>query len=181
MQTAAGTVGITGSLSVDAGTSITIPMGTSTTLIGTGSADWTYSWSPPGTLSCPACQTTTATPIVMTTYTLSVSSDGCTGSDTVTVNIDYTCGELFVPTAFSPNDDGNGNDVLKVYGKCITNLNFAIFDRWGEKIFETSDPAVGWDGTFKGKKLDTAVFVYYLTATWNGTEVKQHGNVTLVK
>lgn len=180
-QTASAIVGTTGSLSVDAGISTTIPMGTSTTLIGSGSADATYNWSPPGTLACPTCASTLATPIVITTYTLSVFQNGCAGSDTVTVNIDYTCGELFVPTAFSPNGDGNENDVLKVYGKCITNLNFAIFDRWGEKVFETSDPAVGWDGTYKGKKLDTAVFVYYLTATWNGNEVKQHGNITLLK
>jgi gliding motility-associated-like protein len=180
-QTATGIVGITGALAVDAGVSTTIPLGSNTTLVGTGSADWTYTWSPPGTLECPSCSATTATPIVVTTYTLTVTSGGCTGSDTVTINIDYTCGELFVPTAFSPNGDGNENDVLKVYGKCITNLNFAIFDRWGEKVFETSDPAIGWDGTYKGKKLDTAVFVYYLTATWNGTEVKQHGNITLVK
>jgi gliding motility-associated-like protein len=92
------------------------------------------------------------------------------------------CGEIFVPTAFSPNGgDATENEQLKVYGNCILNLEFAIFDRWGEKVFETTNPAIGWYGTYKGKKLDTAVFVYFLKATVDGIEVKKHGNITLVK
>jgi gliding motility-associated-like protein len=80
------------------------------------------------------------------------------------------------------------NEALKImigYIGCIEELDFAIFDRWGEKMFETSDPEIavnkGWDGSYKGKALDTNVFVYYLKAKVNGTEVNKHGNITLVK
>ncbi|MBL7893063.1 MAG: gliding motility-associated C-terminal domain-containing protein, partial [Bacteroidia bacterium] len=52
---------------------------------------------------------------------------------------------------------------------------------WGEKVFFTTNPASGWDGTFRGNKLDAAVFVYYLKANVNGEEVSKHGNITLVK
>ncbi|MBL7891602.1 MAG: gliding motility-associated C-terminal domain-containing protein, partial [Bacteroidia bacterium] len=98
----------------------------------------------------------------------------------LTVEVDILCGELFVPKAFSPNGDGE-NEVEYVMGNCINNLEFAIFDRWGEKVFETTDITIGWDGTYKGKKLDAAVFVYYLKATVKGVEVNMHGNITLVK
>jgi len=105
---------------------------------------------------------------------------GCVDSACTYVVVDVQCGELFIPTAFSPNNDGE-NDLLYVMGSCIEDLNFAIFDRWGEKVFETSDPSIGWDGSFKGKALDAAVFVYYLKATVKGVDVDKHGNITLVK
>lgn len=91
------------------------------------------------------------------------------------------CGEMFVPTAFSP--DGNGeNDVECVYGKCVKTIYFAIYDRWGEKVFETTDQSKCWDGTFRGKDMNTAVFVYYMKATLTtGEEVSKKGNISLLR
>ncbi|MGZ4033460.1 MAG: DUF7948 domain-containing protein [Bacteroidia bacterium] len=180
IQSATGSVGSVGGPAVNAGADVTITSGGNTVLTGVAGAGATYSWAPPGTLSCDTCASTVASPTVTTTYTLTVTLGGCSSSDTVTVFVDVQCGELFVPNVFSPNGD-NENDILKVYGNCITNLEFVVYDRWGEKVFETNDPAKGWDGTVRGKKMDTAVFVYYLNATVNGAEVKKHGNITLVK
>jgi gliding motility-associated-like protein len=91
------------------------------------------------------------------------------------------CGEMFVPNAFSPDNNGQ-NDLEFVYGKCIEKIFFAIYDRWGEKVFETTDATVGWDGTHKGKKLNTGVFVYYLTATLTtGEVVNKKGNISLFR
>ena len=81
---------------------------------------------------------------------------------------------------FSPNGDG-ANDILKVYGNCITSIDLIIFDRWGEKVFESIDISTSWDGTYNGQKLDEAVFVYYINATVNGEKVVKHGNISLVK
>ena len=94
------------------------------------------------------------------------------------------CKLPIVPTAFSP--DGNGdvrNESLCIYGAaCIQVLQFRIYDRWGEKVFESTDPNLCWDGTYKGKELNAGVYAYYLSATLNnGTEVKLNGNITLVK
>lgn len=88
---------------------------------------------------------------------------------------------LFVPNAFSPNGDGN-NDFLFVRGKNIVELNFAIYSRWGEKVFETINISEGWDGTFRGEKMESAVFAYYLTLTYadGKTEVKK-GNISLIR
>lgn len=166
---------------VDAGIDAGISPGGSTTLSGTAPTGSTYSWSPASSLSCANCQNPVASPGQTTTYTLTAtSSNGCTSSDIVTVYVEEPCGQLFIPSAFSPNDDGQ-NDVLYVMGDCITNLQFAIFDRWGEKVFETTDPMLGWDGRFNGKKMNPATFAYYLSATVNGQELKQHGNITLVR
>ena len=91
------------------------------------------------------------------------------------------CGEMFVPSAFSP--DGNGeNDMECVYGKCVEDVYFVIYDRWGEKVFESNDLAKCWDGRFRGKEMNTAVFVYYMKAKLTtGDEVVKKGNITLVR
>jgi gliding motility-associated-like protein len=57
-----------------------------------------------------------------------------------------------------------------------------VFNRWGEKVFETNDKNVGWDGTFKGELMNTAVFVFRLEGkTYDGKGYSMKGNVTLVR
>lgn len=179
-QTATVAVGAQGTALADAGTSVLITQGQSTTLNGTGGG--TYAWSPPGSLSCSNCQNPVATPTTTTTYTLVVTDSlGCTATDTVTIFVDILCGELYLPNAFSPNDD-HENDVLYVRGNCIKFLDFEVFNRWGEKVFMTTDPSFGWDGTWRGKKCEAAVFTYFLRATLqDGTEIEKQGNISLVK
>ncbi|MBL7944984.1 MAG: gliding motility-associated C-terminal domain-containing protein [Flavobacteriales bacterium] len=89
---------------------------------------------------------------------------------------------LFVPSAFSP-DNSAKNDAQCLYGTdCITSMTFNIFDRWGNKVFESTDPEACWDGTFNGQALDPAVFVYHLRATLANEEVvEKQGNITLVR
>ncbi|MBI4931786.1 MAG: gliding motility-associated C-terminal domain-containing protein [Bacteroidetes bacterium] len=95
--------------------------------------------------------------------------------------INDECGEFFVPTAFSPNNDGQ-NDFECVYGKCIETLLFSIYDRWGEKVFETEDKNLCWDGKYRGKLMNTGVFVYTLHATFkSGQEITKKGNIGLVR
>jgi gliding motility-associated-like protein len=88
--------------------------------------------------------------------------------------------EVFIPDAFSPNGDGN-NDVLFVRGNNIKTMHIAIYDRWGEKVFESNDQSTGWDGTYKGKELNSSVFMYYCTWKYlDGGEFRQKGDITLV-
>ena len=104
-------------------------------------------------------------------------------SDSVTVTVieDANPYVVFIPSAFSPNGDGH-NDVLFVRGKGIKNFNVVVYDRNGEKVFETSDLTTGWDGTYKGKQLNTSVFVYYLTGEFlNNDKINQKGDITLTK
>jgi gliding motility-associated-like protein len=91
------------------------------------------------------------------------------------------CGEVFIPTAFSPNKDGN-NDLECVFGNCIQSMVFKIYNRWGEMVFESTEPATCWDGTYKGKELNTGVFVYYLNATLTtGEVITKKGNLSLFR
>jgi gliding motility-associated-like protein len=167
-------------LNPDAGPNVTITAGQSTQLNGTGG--FYYSWTPAGDLSCANCQNPVASPTVTTTYTLTVSdSTGCAIADTVTVFVDIFCGEVFLPNAFSPNGD-NQNDVLYVRGACIKDLDFSIYNRWGEQVFHSTDVAVGWNGTWRGVACENAVFTYLIKATLlDGTEKVLKGNVSLIK
>ncbi len=143
---------------------------------GTG----TYSWSPSAGLNCTACDNPIASPEATTVYTLTISSNkGCISTAHITIEVN--CGDVFIPTAFSPNGDGQ-NDQLFVRGLCIQSLYFAIFNRWGEKVFEAIDKSNGWDGKYKGKECNSAVYMYYLKATlFDGTAISKQGNVTLLR
>lgn len=160
----------------------TISYGNNAILTSTGGG--TYNWTPPTGLSCTGCANPIATPTATTQYCVTVMLAGCIDSACVTVTIDTKCGdngELYVPNGFSPNGDGQ-NDVLYVRGGGVTGIFWVIYDRWGEKIFETTNPKQGWDGTYKGKQLDPAVFVYYLKVTcFSGEEIVQKGNVAIIK
>lgn len=180
--TATGTVGQNGGPTANAGTGAVITLGSSTVLSGSGGG--TYTWLPPTGLSCTNCQNPVASPTVTTTYTLIVTDiNGCSDSDTVTVVVDIPCntGDIFVPNVFSPNGDSK-NDVLMVYGNCFDFYLFQVYDRWGEKVFESSDPLKGWDGSYNGKLFGTAVFVYKLNAIMkDGKPIDKKGNVTLMR
>ncbi|MBI2268887.1 MAG: gliding motility-associated C-terminal domain-containing protein [Bacteroidetes bacterium] len=153
------------------------PIGGGVTLTASGGI--VYSWNPSSGLSCSTCAVTIASPIITTQYCVTVSdSTGC--SDTYCITADIKCGDIFVPNAFSPNNDSQ-NDIFYVMGHCIQEFRFSVFDRWGENVFETTDHTKGWDGTYKGEKLDPALFVYYLKAKVNGSDVNKHGTITLVK
>ena len=109
---------------------------------------------------------------------------GCRNTDTVhLISAEWVCDKpfIFVPTAFTPNNDGK-NDVIQVNSGVLSDLNFAIFDRWGEKIFETTSTNEAWDGTYHGKLLGPQVFVYYLKGTClNGEKFEEKGNITLIR
>jgi gliding motility-associated-like protein len=82
---------------------------------------------------------------------------------------------------FSPNGDEE-NDIFFVRGYGIKTLHIVIYDRWGEKVWENTDPTIGWDGTFRGQALENAVFVYQVEAEMNsGTIYNEKGNLTLLR
>lgn len=159
-------------------------VGTTVTLFGSPSGLDSYSWSPTTGISDPSMQQTNALVNETTIYTLTVSDGACTRSDTVEIKVyEIICEEpyVFVPNAFSPNGD-NENDVLYVRGIWIEKMIFRIFDRWGEMVFESTDPSIGWDGTFRDRKLDPDVYDFYLDVTCiGGLKSIVKGNVSLMK
>ncbi len=181
-QTTSFTIQQAAAISIDAGPTVTVTDGVAMEINSTDNATQpTYQWIPTEGLSCSTCPNPMANPDSTTLYTLTITdANGCSASDTVRVIAENLCGSVFVPNAFSPDKDGV-NEVLYVYGNCINILDFKIFDRWGEMVFQTSDKSVGWDGTYKGVLMNENVFIYYLHATLKtGEEVKRKGNITLI-
>jgi gliding motility-associated-like protein len=115
-----------------------------------------------------------------------IDSKGCLYSDELNIKVLLTS-VVYVPTVFSPNDDGV-NDVIGPLGDpSITHFDyFEVFSRWGELVFSKKDflpgDNVGWDGKFNGKQLQPGVFVYRLSAmNKKGKEIAQYGDFTLVR
>jgi gliding motility-associated-like protein len=107
-----------------------------------------------------------------------VDDNGC--SDTTKKDINVTLLPL-VPTAFSPNKDGN-NDLLFVKGGPFENMKFRVYNNWGEMVFETTDQKTGWDGTFRGLDTPIGVYVWVLEVDmYNNKSVKKSGDVTLLR
>ncbi|HVI46740.1 MAG TPA: gliding motility-associated C-terminal domain-containing protein [Chitinophaga sp.] len=88
---------------------------------------------------------------------------------------------IFIPNLFSPNGDGI-NDVEYVYGTAIAQLEFRIYNQWGQLIFTSKDQRQGWDGTMGGQKQPVGVYVWIVRATMqDGTVITKKGNVTLMR
>ncbi len=141
-----------------------------------------YSWTPSTSLSCTNCPNPIATPTGATWYVVTMTTpEGCSFKDSIFIDYRIICGDVYVPNIFSPNQDGN-NDYFKPYGRCLTTIQLSVFDRWGNKVFYTEDITEGWDGTFKGKLMNSGTYVYRLTGTLKyGEKVELKGNVTLTR
>jgi len=156
--------------------------GDSVQLTGTGATN--YQWSPPNGLSCTTCENPVASPAQTTTYTVTgTDNNGCTGTASVTLSVDIRCNELFLPDIFSPDGTGpQANEKVCAFGNCISEMLFAVYNRWGQRVFETNDPLSCWDGTFKGKECLPGVYAYRLTVTQlDGKTITRSGNITLVR
>ncbi|HIA37603.1 MAG TPA: gliding motility-associated C-terminal domain-containing protein, partial [Flavobacteriales bacterium] len=166
---------------VSAGNDITIFAGTNVELMGSGGPG--YLWSPSTGLSCTNCQSPIASPAETTTYYLTVTdSYGCTATDSSTVFVEpIIANVIFVPNVFSPNHDGV-NDILDVQASGYESLHLTVYDRWGEKVFETISADADWDGTFRGEPLNSATFVYLLEVVFlDGEGYTEKGNIALIR
>lgn len=178
-------------LDMDLGEDQTIQYGDSITLnpvISVPTGGLTITWTPTTGLSCESCPNPIAKPDFQTTYTMSISDpNGCQISDDITIFVTKDR-NIFIPTGFTPNEDGN-NDVFMIHGgDDITRIRYLkVFDRWGELVFEekdfpVNDPAYGWDGRYRGQLMNSNVFAYLLEVEYLDGEVFQHqGDVTLLR
>ncbi|MGZ3884517.1 MAG: T9SS type B sorting domain-containing protein, partial [Bacteroidia bacterium] len=162
----------------------TVLKGNSSTLSLNASPGALATWYPLGSTSPIYGYTANVTPEITTTYTVVITRGPCTQNLKVTVVVlDDVCSEsdVYIPNTFTPNGDGE-NDIMYVRGAKISELYFAIYNRWGEMVFETRDKNVGWDGIYKGRQADVGVFGYYVKAKCiNGLETFRKGNITLIR
>ncbi|RME19101.1 MAG: gliding motility-associated C-terminal domain-containing protein, partial [Bacteroidetes bacterium] len=142
-----------------------------------------YSWTPSTGLSCNNCANPVITLENTTTYTVTTSTDPnfrCSDTKTLTVIVDGECPDIFVPTGFSPNGDNN-NDLFKVYGP-VNDFHIVIYNRWGEKVFESNDINEFWDGKYQGEWVPSGVYAFILTGkNVKGENIKKTGNITVIR
>jgi len=149
----------------------------------------TYEWSPAIGLTCTDCRSPIANPSVSTNYQLILTDEeGCTARIEVLVKVEEPQRSIYLPTAFSPNDD-SANDVLfpqGVLGSAEV-LRFSIYDRWGEVVFENTNfplnkESAGWDGTFKRQRMMSGVYVAVMEVMWeNGQREVMSSDVMLFR
>jgi PKD repeat protein len=118
-------------------------------------------------------------------------TDGATGCKTIkemTVEILHL-DNIFIPNTFKPSSSG-ANSTVGVYATNVESLTFTIYDRWGEKVFESHSPCpdkgpcdpAGWDGRYKEKDCEMGVYIYTLfMITENGSIYNKNGNITLIR
>lgn len=144
-----------------------------------------FVWTPNPALNRTDILNPDATPTENTTFIIQVTnSDGCRGVDSVSVFAKrFICDMpfIFVPNTFTPNGDGE-NDVLFVRSNVLTELEFVVYNRWGEKVFETHDVSIGWDGYYQGSPCAPDAFAFYLKAKCiGGLEYFTKGDINLIR
>lgn len=87
--------------------------------------------------------------------------------------------ELVIPNVFTPNSDG-ANDVYSITSKGMKEWNLTIVNRWGNVVFETTDPGTAWDGTINGEPCEDGTYFYVLKAKSTSKEYSKHGHLTKI-
>ena len=174
---------------VNAGNDKTINVGQTLDLDPVLSADVTnVMWTPTSGIFRNRFPGITVKPPQTTEYTVEATNiGGCKARDKVTVYVLCNNANVFIPNTFSPNGDG-ANDIFYPRGTGLFSIkNLRIFNRWGEIVFEkgnfqANDASSGWNGVYKGKKLDPDVFVYTIDILCdNNTILTYKGNVALIQ
>ncbi|MCF6403094.1 PKD domain-containing protein [Chitinophaga filiformis] len=174
---------------IDAGPDRTVTAGKLITLRTQGSPDivkWT--WSPPEALNCTTCQTPEALPNLSTTYKVEVENNyGCKATDEFHLKIGCNKDAIFLPTAFSPNGDGQNEWFYpKGYGVKEV-ISMRVYDRWGTLVYERmrfqiNTATAGWNGTWKGRIAPIGTYVYAIeTMCEEGQKFILSGTVTIVR
>ena len=142
-----------------------------------------FLWSPPKWLSNAAIANPVARPMDTITYKITATdNNGCKAIDSVTIFVKNEVKGINVPTAFTPNNDGLNDIIRPLLGSQYTLKEFSIFNRWGQKIYSTSEPGEGWNGKLKEQLQDTGVYAWILKVTdeQNKTIIKK-GTVMLIR
>ena len=150
-------------------------------LNATGSIN--YLWTPNTALTSNTIFNPIATPNNNITYKVKVSNSiGCEAFDTINVKVFLLPPDVYVPSAFTPNKDGN-NDTFKPIALGIKSIeNFSVFNRWGQLMYTTSKIGQGWDGTFKATPQSAATFVWQVQATdYKNKKIVRKGSVILIR
>ncbi|NDW17534.1 gliding motility-associated C-terminal domain-containing protein [Dysgonomonas sp. 216] len=113
---------------------------------------------------------------------LEVSSIGGCTYTTEDITLQIAESSLEIPNWFSPGDSPGINDEFKVKHESIVEFKCVIFNRWGNKVYEFSDPNEGWDGKYKGKYVNPGVYFYKISARGSdGIRYNKQGDINITR
>lgn len=141
-----------------------------------------YAWSPTYGLNNPFIFNPIAVLNRDITYTLRAqNANGCIGIDDIKITV-FEGPEIYVPNTFTPNDDSK-NDILRTIPIGLKEFKyFTIFNSYGQQIFSTENPSIGWDGNFKGAKQGIGTYVWIAEGiSYKGIKVQRKGMVILIR
>lgn len=142
-----------------------------------------YTWQPATWLDNPNISNPIALPQNNISYAVTVSdNNGCQARDTINVKVFFVAPDLYVPSAFTPGEDGL-NDLFRPIPLGIKQLDFfRVYNRWGELVYETKMFGDGWNGKFKGKPQETGTYVWQAQAVdYTGKVIFKKGSVILIR
>ncbi|MDQ2718399.1 MAG: gliding motility-associated C-terminal domain-containing protein [Bacteroidota bacterium] len=142
-----------------------------------------FIWAPSDNLNNAGVSNPTATPAVTTLYTVTGKDlNGCSNTDTISVSVAFNINALYgLPNSFTPNGDGlNDCFGVKYWGQ-VSELDFNIYNRFGERVFHSNNSASCWDGKYKGQLQDPDIFVYIIKAKTACGYIDKKGTVLLLK
>jgi gliding motility-associated-like protein len=162
-----------------------ISLGDPVTLQARLSPDTRVSWASSSPVDCENCPVTTVTPLETTVFVATaVSPDGCIARDTLTVAADKRR-TVYVPTAFSPNQDGTNDRLRPFTGAAVAAvLRLRVYDRWGGQIvdLEGEAAAAGWDGSYGGRPAVSGPYLWVLEVRYiDGRVEVLRGAVSLLR
>lgn len=154
------------------------PVSFSNQSVGASRYEWSFGDGETSTLTNPTHQYNATGRY--TAMLVAYNDVGC--SDTAQLDVDVIIISLLdVPNAFTPGQEGR-NDIVKVEGFGIAKMQWRIYNRWGQLMFESNSKNIGWDGTFKGKLQPMDVYAYTLDAEFSdGKKVRKTGDITLLR
>ncbi|NOT50648.1 MAG: PKD domain-containing protein [Chitinophagaceae bacterium] len=151
--------------------------------LSTASPGTSYQWSPGIWLNDSTIRNPIATPMDDISYTVTAyRGDGCVGKDSVRIHV-LQYNDIYVPSAFTPNNDGKNDDIKPFFPGNYQLKEFSIFDRWGNKLFTTSQRGAGWDGKIKGVAQGTGVYVWIVSVidAHTGLKIERKGTFAIIK
>ena len=171
-------------LIVDLGPDETIQLGDSIkleALLNFVPASWR--WTPLTTVSRPASLITHVSPLETTLYQLTATdANGCVASDWVRITVDETV-EVYIPSAFSPNQDGVNDRLFIFSGPGVRIVHrFQIYNRWGEKVFDSHTQENAWNGMYKGEYAQPGEYIYIAEVEMlDGQILKRKGTFAFIR
>jgi gliding motility-associated-like protein len=141
-----------------------------------------YQWSPATWLNNSSVSSPVTTPLEDIVYKLTATnSEGCKSEDSVFIHV-LQYDDVYVPTGFTPNNDGKNDELRPYYSGKLTMNEFTIYDRWGIKIFSTSQKDKGWNGKINGILQNTGVYVWIFNASGkDGAKIVKKGSFVLIR